>query len=141
MEKVKADRERCGFKQANENNIIPENEEYDLSYSANFNEIQASVEVCSNFVAISAEVSNSILTIIQAVSATFVGVYVVLLCAPCDEGKGDIIYGCRCRMVEVYLWVLWSYFVSDILHLYKIHVIKHPDVTSKGYAPFIFQGK
>ena len=86
-----------------------------------------------------AEISNWVVTVIQACAATLVGIYVVLICR-CEEGKTDIVYGCRCRIVEVYLWVLWSYFVSDIMVLYKIHKMKKIELENKTGPSFIFQG-
>ena len=86
-----------------------------------------------------AEISNWVVTVIQACAATLVGIYVVLICR-CKEGKSDIIYGCRCRIVEVYLWVLWSYFVSDVMVLFKIHKMKQISLENKNGRSFIFQG-
>ena len=92
---------------------------------------------CSDIVV--AEISNWVVTIIQASAATLVGIYVVLICR-CKEGKTDIVYGCRCRIVEVYLWVLWSYFVSDVMVLFKIHKMKQISLENKNGRSFIFQG-
>ena len=86
-----------------------------------------------------AEISNWVVTIIQATAATLLGIYVVLICR-CKEGKTDIVYGCRCRIVEVYLWVLWSYFVSDVMVLFKIHKMKQISLETKNGRSFIFQG-
>ena len=86
-----------------------------------------------------AEISNWVVTIIQATAATLVGIYVVSICR-CKEGKTDIVYGCRCRIVEVYLWVLWSYFVSDVMVLFKIHKMKQISLENKNGRSFIFQG-
>ena len=97
------------------------------------------IEMSTKLATIS-EISNWIVTIVQACSTTLVGIYVVIVCA-CKEEENDIIYGCRCRLVEIYLWVLWSYFVSDILRLHKIHEIKNNNVTRMGNASFISQGK
>ena len=92
---------------------------------------------CSDSVV--AEISNWVVTIIQASAATLVGIYVVLICR-CKEGKTDIVYGCRCRIVEVYLWILWSYFVSDVIVLFKIHKMKQILLENKNGRSFIFQG-
>ena len=86
-----------------------------------------------------AEISNWVVTIIQASAATIAGIYIVLLCR-CKEGKTDIVYGCRCRIVEVYLWVLWSYFISDVMVLFKIHKMKQILLENKNCRSFIFQG-
>ena len=115
------------------------NNSNDISHIANSDNNKTCIEMSAKLPTIS-EMSNWIVTIVQACSTTLVGLYVVLVCAS-KEGKNDIIYGCRCRLVDIYLWVLWSYFVSDILRLHKIHEIKNCNVTRRNNASFITQGK
>jgi hypothetical protein len=85
------------------------------------------------------EISNWIVTIIQACLATVVGLYIVLTCV-CERGNTDIIYGYRCKLVEIYLWILWAYFISDILRLLRIYQLKYSNLNTRTFSSFLKQG-
>ena len=87
-----------------------------------------------------ADISNWIVSIIQACSAAVTGIYVVQVCSE-GAGKTNIVYGCRCKAVEIYLWVLWAYFVSDTFRLYHIHQLKCMDIKDVSKYSFFNQGE
>ena len=86
------------------------------------------------------DISNWIVSIFQACSATLTGVYVIYACSM-DDAKTNIVYGCRCKVVEIYLWVLLAYFVSDTYRLYSIHQLKNSHLTNISKYSFFNQGK
>ena len=86
------------------------------------------------------DISNWIVSIFQASSAAITGIYIVYVCSN-EDGGSDVVYGCRCKYVEVYLWVLWSYYVSDTFRLYSIHQLKFSEMKSQPKHSFFKQGK
>ena len=100
------------------------------------------------------DISNWIVTIVQACVTSIVGTYIILQCITqsgngssghaehlAGTADGGIVYGCRCKLAEAYLWVLWCYFGSDMLRLYQIHGKKKNEVTGKNTICFFKQGK
>ena len=51
-------------------------------------------------------------TIVQALASSGLGLYVVIECI--QSNVPDIVYGCRCTLVDRYIWVMWGYFVYDL---------------------------
>ena len=50
-------------------------------------------------------------TIVQAAASTGVGLYVVIECI--RSKIPDIVYGCRCSLVDRYIWIMVGYFIYD----------------------------
>ena len=57
------------------------------------------------------EVANWMTTIVQAAASTGVGLHVVIECI--RSKIPDIVYGCRCSLVDRYIWIMLGYFIYD----------------------------
>ena len=109
-----------------------------ISFPTIYNHTASRTVIGSNEIVVS-EISNWIVTIIQACLATVVGLYIVLTYV-CEDGNSDMIYGYRCKIVEIYLWILWAYFISDAFRLLRIDQLKYSNIQNRTISSFLKQG-